>query len=51
MHVPGSVTVGCLMLGFVLLAVVTLGQIPSVLQGRDADHAQDESDNFVGADA
>ena len=28
--VPGSVSVGCLLLGFVLLAVVTLARLPSV---------------------
>ena len=31
LHVPGSVTVGCLMAGFVLLAVTTLIRIPSML--------------------
>ena len=50
MQVPGSVTVGCLMLGFVLLAVVTLTQIPALLQPRDAG-AQEDTDPFVGADA
>ena len=50
MHVPGSVTVICLMLGFVLLAVTTLSQIPAILQAREAADAQDD-DSFVGADA
>ncbi|MDZ5461861.1 hypothetical protein SM757_35355, partial [Azohydromonas lata] len=30
LQVPGSVTVGCLMLGFALLALVTLCRLPDV---------------------
>lgn len=30
LNVPGSLTVGCLMAGFVLLAVVTLTQVPAL---------------------
>ncbi len=39
--VPGSVTVGCLMGGFVLLAIVALLQLPSILRPQpDADEAE-----------
>ena len=51
MHVPGSVTVICLMLGFVLMAVTTLTQIPSILRGEPEADAHDAPENFVGADA
>ena len=39
LSVPGSITVGCLMAGFVLLSVVTLTQIPALWRstGVDAD--------------
>lgn len=37
LNVPGSVTVGCLMAGFVLLAVVTLTQIPALWHSTSAD--------------
>lgn len=37
LNVPGSVTVGCLMVGFVLLAVVTLTQIPALWGDTGAD--------------
>lgn len=36
LNVPGSVTVICLMLGFVLLALVTLGQVPALWRGTAA---------------
>jgi TRAP-type C4-dicarboxylate transport system permease small subunit len=39
LNVPGSVTVGCLMAGFVLLAVVTLTQIPALWRSTSADAA------------
>jgi TRAP-type C4-dicarboxylate transport system permease small subunit len=39
LQVPGSVTVGCLMLGFALLSLVTLCKLPEVW-GVQADHAQ-----------
>ena len=32
LHVPGSVTVACLMVGFVLLAIVTLVRVPEILR-------------------
>ena len=35
MQVPGSVSVGCLMLGFVMLAIVTLLRLPQVWRGED----------------
>lgn len=40
LHVPGSVTVGCLIGGFVLLAVTTLLQIPKILNAT-GDGAQE----------
>ena len=43
MQVPGSVSVGCLLLGFVMLAIVTLLRLPQVWRG--------EEHNELGADA
>jgi len=43
MQVPGSVSVGCLLLGFVMLAIVTLLRLPQVWRGED--HTE------IGADA
>ena len=43
MQVPGSVSVGCLLLGFVMLAIVTLVRLPQVWRGED--HSE------LGADA
>ena len=43
MQVPGSVSVGCLLLGFVMLAIVTLCRLPQVWRG--------EEHNEFGADA
>jgi len=43
MQVPGSVSVGCLLLGFVMLAIVTLLRLPQVWRGEDQHE--------VGADA
>jgi TRAP-type C4-dicarboxylate transport system permease small subunit len=43
MQVPGSVSVGCLLLGFVMLAIVTLCRLPQVWRG--------EAHNEIGADA
>lgn len=34
--VPGSVSVGCLMLGFVLLGLTTLAQLPVIWAGEEA---------------
>jgi TRAP-type C4-dicarboxylate transport system permease small subunit len=51
MGVPGSVTVGCLMLGFVLLAIVTLSQIPGILSGENDRDNDSEEDNFTGVGA
>lgn len=42
LHIPGSVTVGCLMGGFVLLAVTTLLQIPEILNAT-ADRSNEAS--------
>lgn len=35
MQVPGSVSVGCLLLGFVMLAIVTLLRLPQVWRGEN----------------
>lgn len=43
MQVPGSVSVGCLLLGFAMLAIVTLCRLPQIWR----DEAHDE----IGADA
>lgn len=51
MGVPGSVTVLCLMLGFVLLAVVTVCQIPSLWNPSDADPEDADTNPLIGADA
>lgn len=40
LHVPGSVTVGCLMLGFLLLAVTTLVRIPAGLTENPDEPAE-----------
>jgi TRAP-type transport system small permease protein len=34
MQVPGSVSVGCLFIGFILLAVVTLCRLPQICRGE-----------------
>lgn len=50
MGVPGSYTVICLMLGFVCLALVSISQIPAILDGsNDADDS--DTEHYVGADA
>jgi TRAP-type C4-dicarboxylate transport system permease small subunit len=42
LQVPGSVSVGCLVLGFVLLSIVTVCKLPEVWAGAEAPHGQDE---------
>ena len=42
LQVPGSVSVGCLMLGFALLAVVTLCRLPEVWHGQALPHGHDD---------
>ena len=49
LHVPGAVTVACLMVGFVLLAVVTLVRIPAILLNQGLPSVGD--DQHVGASA
>lgn len=44
LQVPGSVSVGCLMLGFALLALVTLCRLPALWSGVDAPHGHAEPD-------
>lgn len=51
LHVPGSVTVGCLMLGFVLLAVTTLVRLPGLLHAEEAPAAQGPEEFHLGASA
>lgn len=46
LEVPGSVSVGCLMLGFVLLSIVTLVRLPLIWSGPKA-----LADNAEGAAA
>ena len=43
MQVPGSVSVGSLLLGFVMLAIVTLCRLPQVWRGEESKD--------IGADA
>lgn len=42
LQVPGSVSVGCLMLGFTLLSVVTLCRLPDVWIGVVVPHGHDD---------
>jgi TRAP-type C4-dicarboxylate transport system permease small subunit len=42
LQVPGSVSVGCLMLGFSLLALVTLCRLPALWIGAETPHGHDE---------
>ena len=51
MGVPGSVTVLCLMLGFALLALVTVCQIPSLWNPAAADSTDTDTNPLIGADA
>lgn len=43
LQVPGSVSVGCLMLGFALLALVTLCRLPALWVGADAPHGHEDA--------
>ena len=51
MGVPGSVTVLCLMVGFALLALVTVCQIPSLWNPAAADPKDTDTNPLIGADA
>jgi TRAP-type C4-dicarboxylate transport system permease small subunit len=42
LQVPGSVSVGCLVLGFAVLSLVTLCRLPAVWAGADAPHGHEE---------
>jgi TRAP-type transport system small permease protein len=42
LQVPGSVSVGCLVLGFALLSLVTLCKLPEVWAGAEAPHGHEE---------
>jgi TRAP-type C4-dicarboxylate transport system permease small subunit len=42
LQVPGSVSVGCLVLGFALLSLATLCKLPEVWAGIDAPHGHED---------
>jgi TRAP-type C4-dicarboxylate transport system permease small subunit len=42
LQVPGSVSVGCLVLGFAVLSLVTLCRLPQVWAGSDVPHGHEE---------
>ena len=42
LQVPGSVSVGCLVLGFAVLSVVTLCRLPEVWAGVEVPHGHEE---------
>ena len=42
LQVPGSVSVGCLVIGFALLSIVTLCKLPEVWAGVEAPHGHEE---------
>jgi TRAP-type C4-dicarboxylate transport system permease small subunit len=44
LQVPGSTSVGCLMLGFGLLAVVTLCRLPDVWAGAEVPHGHETAE-------
>ena len=44
LQVPGSVSVGCLMLGFALLSLVTLCRLPEVWAGADVPHGHETAE-------
>ena len=49
LQVPGSVSVGCLVVGFALLSIVTLCRLPEVWAGVEVPHGHDEGDIQVAA--
>lgn len=51
LNVPGSITVVCLMAGFVLLAVVTLLQLPALWRQACDGEASDPRTDLQGASA
>ena len=42
LQVPGSVSVGCLVLGFAVLSLVTLCRLPEVWRGSDVPHGHED---------
>jgi TRAP-type C4-dicarboxylate transport system permease small subunit len=44
LQVPGSVSVGCVLLGFALLSVVTLCKLPEVWAGHEVPHGHEEAE-------
>ena len=49
LQVPGSVSVGCLVLGFAMLSIVTLCKLPEVWSGVEEPHGHEEADIEVAA--
>jgi TRAP-type C4-dicarboxylate transport system permease small subunit len=49
LQVPGSVSVGCLVLGFAMLSIVTLCKLPEVWAGVEEPHGHEEADIEVAA--
>ena len=49
LQVPGSVSVGCLVLGFAVLSLVTLCRLPEVWAGVEEPHGHEEADIEVAA--
>ena len=49
LQVPGSVSVGCLVIGFAMLSIVTLCRLPEVWAGVEAPHGHEEADIDVAA--
>ena len=49
LQVPGSVSVGCLVIGFAMLSIVTLCKLPEVWAGVEAPHGHEEADIDVAA--
>jgi TRAP-type transport system small permease protein len=49
LQVPGSVSVGCLVIGFALLSIVTLCKLPEVWAGVEEPHGHEEADIEVAA--
>jgi hypothetical protein len=42
LQVPGSVSVGCLVIGFALLSIVTLCKLPEVWAGVEEPHGHEK---------
>ena len=42
LQVPGSISVGCLVIGFAMLSIVTLCRLPEVWAGAEVPHGHDD---------